>query len=206
MALADLSFKLWADEAMTTEAGTVLNGQKKQDIDFNAVGEVKNLLFYFGSKTAGRKLQTVAAPGVADIAITPTDILPNRQNNTAYALNMLLEPATDNGFVYRVIAAGTSASAEPAYPQGVGSEVLDGSVRLQNIGRKHEVGSIRLALSAAGLNTATAGAALPLGKTLNSGAALALHVRVTNAVADFYNATGYPMLALEINEVRETEV
>ena len=201
-----ISFKLWANEAMTTEAGSAYSGGRKQDVDFTASGQSRDFVFYFGSKTAGRRLQTAAAPGSNQVTIKPTDILPNRMASAAYALGALLEPATPNGYVYQVITAGTTAAAQPSYPLAVGGEVLDGTAKLRNIGAKHQVGAVKLALSAVGLANAAGGAALSLGHTINSGAAIAVHVRVGNAVSDIYDATATPILALSLNEVVETAV
>jgi hypothetical protein len=65
-----------------------------------------------------------------------------------------------------------------------------------------------LALTSGGLAGATPGAALALGATLSSGAAnhVEVHIRVTNAVTDPNDNTGYPELVLAMNEVVETEV
>lgn len=201
-----ISFKLWADEAMTTEAGSAYAGGRKVDVDFTAHGQSRDFVFYFGSKEVGRKLQAAAGPGSNDIVVSVVDILLNREAQKDYALNALLEPETDNGYVYKVVTAGTTADTAPSYPLAVGSEVMDGTARLVNIGAKHQVAAVKLALSAAGLDSATGGGSLALGHTLNSGAALAVHMRVTNAVADIYDATATPFLRLAINEVIETQV
>ncbi|EGY53151.1 hypothetical protein [Neisseria shayeganii] len=201
-----ISFKLYADEAMNTEAGGAYAGGRKQDVDFTAQGQTRDFVFYFGSKTPNRKLQTAAGPGSNQITITPIDILPNREANAVYELGSLFEPGTPNGYVYQVITAGTTAAAAPSYPVAVGSEVLDGTAKLRNIGSKHKPDAVKLALSSAGLGSAVGGSALPIGHTINSGAAIAVYVRLNNAVADIYDATGTPILALSLNEVVETAV
>jgi hypothetical protein len=57
-----------------------------------------------------------------------------RANTTAYAVGDVVRPATANGYLYRAVAAGTSAGAPPTYPTVVGQGVTDGGVTWNNIG------------------------------------------------------------------------
>lgn len=86
-----------------------------------------NRIIYFGSTTAGKKLQKVSSPGIDPVQVT--------------------------------VADATSGS-------GV------------------EAANVKLALTFAGLDTATGGAALSIGTTILSGAAnaVAVFVRITSAI------------------------
>lgn len=47
---------------------------------------------------------------------------------TVYALNVIREPITDNGLVYKATAAGTSSGTQPTWPLTTGATVVDGTV------------------------------------------------------------------------------
>ena len=57
--MAELTFKLWQDEAMTIPL-PIENGKPVLRIEFNGA-ETKTGLLYFGSKTAGRQLGVQAS-------------------------------------------------------------------------------------------------------------------------------------------------
>lgn len=48
--------------------------------------------------------------------------------STAYVLDTIRRPTSDNGFVYVVTTAGTSSGTQPTWPTTAGSTVTDGSV------------------------------------------------------------------------------
>jgi hypothetical protein len=58
-----------------------------------------------------------------------------RANSTAYALGTIIRPASANGFLYQVSAAGTSTSAPPTFPTAVGLTVVDGTATLTCVGK-----------------------------------------------------------------------
>jgi hypothetical protein len=90
------------------------------------------------------------------------------QDGVLYCLEKELDPI-DNG-AYRMVAADGGNLL--LYPSDL------------NPGTGHEVTEIKLATSAAGLDTAIAGAPLSLGPQLYSGVsnAVAVHVRVTTSI------------------------
>lgn len=53
---------------------------------------------------------------------------------TAYSVGQIVRPTTGNGFLYRVVAPGTSAGTEPTWPTTPGATVVDNGVTWQNIG------------------------------------------------------------------------
>lgn len=204
MALADLSFKLYEDSDLTTEFSGVFNLTHQSDLSDNP----QDFQLWLGSTVSGRQLQTTVNPGTDQITLTPTFILGEWAASTAYSVGDRREPTTPNGFIYEVTVAGTSGSSEPTWPtSGIGSTVTDGTVTWKLVAQKHATTEIKLALTAAGLAGATAGAALNLGTTIDSGVANAveINVRFTNAVTAVSDNEGNEELApLYINDVTES--
>lgn len=57
-----------------------------------------------------------------------------RANSTAYALGAIIRPASANGFLYRVVVAGTTGSGLPTFPTVLGTTVADGTATLACVG------------------------------------------------------------------------
>lgn len=206
MALSDLSFKLYTDSGLTTEFSGIFNLTHQSDLSDNPT----DFQLWFGSTVSGRTLQTTTNPGTDQITLTPTFILGEWAASTAYAVGDSVEPTTPNGFIYEVDTggAGTSDSTEPTWPtSGIGSTVTDGTVTWKLVAQKHETTEVKLALTAAGLDAATAGAALNLGTSIDAGSANAVevNVRFINAVTAVSNNENFEELApLYINDVTES--
>lgn len=95
------------------------------------VADLTNELATGGGYTAG---------GLAVAAKSITTTLANawtvqRANSTAYAAGDVFRPAVANGHLYRVVAAGTSGGAPPAFPTNLGETVADGGIVITNVGR-----------------------------------------------------------------------
>ena len=192
-------FKLWQNEAMTTEYGSQGNGSRFQTLNFDAAGGSIDLVMYFGSPNKAYTLRTAKNSGVDNITLSVTDALADRADNTAYAVGAIVEPAGGNGYLYQCTTAGTTATP-PHFLTTVGATIADGTAVWTCLGKRHAPSEIKLALSKAGLDSATAGGALSLGAELKGGAAIAIYVRITSAVNDLYNAGQTPQLAISINE------
>lgn len=192
-------FKLWQNEAMTTEYGSQGNGSRFQTLNFDAAGGSIDLVMYFGSPNRAYTLRTAKNSGIDNITLSVTDALADRADNTAYAVGAIVEPAGGNGYLYQCTTAGTTATP-PHFLTTVGATIADGTAVWTCLGKRHAPSEIKLALSKAGLDSATAGGALSLGAELKGGAAIAIYVRITSAVNDLYNAGQTPQLAISINE------
>lgn len=208
MALSDLSFKFYTDSGLTSSySGTTLLNHKT-DLSDNP----QDFVLYFGSAeaTGTRTLKATSNPGVDNITLTPTDTVTNWAAAVVRTLNDIVEPSTPNTYRYKCTTAGTShATTEPTWPTTpLGSTVTDGTAVWTLISKKHPTTECKLALTSGGLAGATAGAALVLGTTLESGSANAVqvNVRITNTVTTVVDTTGKPDFKLYINEVIEAEV
>lgn len=95
------------------------------------VNDLSNELATSGGYTSG-------GLAVASKSITYTEAnswTVQRANSTAYALGDVVRPASGNGFLYKCVAAGTSAGSIPTYPTTYGATVVDGGVTWAMFGR-----------------------------------------------------------------------
>lgn len=206
MALSDLTFKFWTDTSLTVAFSGLYQLVHQTDLSDNP----QDFVLYFGSDetAATRKVEATSNPGVDNITLTPTYILPEWDNATAYSLGDLAEPVTPNGFKYKITTAGTSGASEPTWPTTIGATVIDGTCVWECLSARHPITEIKLATSEAGLTSATGGASLNIGTSIQSGSAnkVAVWIRITNTVTSINSNTGFPELGLFINEIQETEV
>lgn len=206
MALSDLSFKLYTDSGLTTLYSGLTQLVHLTDLSDNP----QDFVLYFGSTQSSRVLKATSNPGVDQITLTPTEQLLAWAASTAYVVGDVRIPTTENGFRYRVKSiggGGLSGASEPTWPtSGIGSTVVDNEVTWELVSAAHQDTEIKLATTSGGLDSAVAGAALNLGTSLSSGVgnAVAIHVRVTNAVTTVSNNTNNPELAVNINSVTES--
>ena len=201
MALADLTFKLYNDAALTQLFGGTLSLVHESDLSDNPQDSV----LYFGSPSTDVQLQAVSNPGVDNITIAPLNTLPAWVASTAQIIGYDVQPTVSNDRKYVVETAGTSAATEPSWPIGIGSTVLDGTILWRCVSKTHEPAEFKLATTLLGLDSAVAGAALIMGTTLlsTSANAVPVHIRTVNTVTT-PSANDY--ISLNINNVTETAV
>lgn len=203
MALSDLSFKLYTDSSLTVAYTGTTSITHETDLSDND----QDFLLYFGSTASSSQLQTSTNPGVDNITLTPTDLLPDWEASTAYSLGVSVQPTTPNTYRYECTTAGTSAASEPTWPTAaIGNTVTDGTVVWTLKSAKHATTEIKLASTSGGLSSATAGAALSLGHTISSGTAnkKEVHIRITNAVTTVGSTATTPEIGININSVTES--
>lgn len=201
--LDNLSFKFYTDSGLTTPFSNLYQLTHESDFSDNP----QDFTLYLGSTISNRELQANSDPGVDNITLTPVEQLAEWEAGTAYSVGDTVEPTVQNGYRYVCTTAGTSGSGEPTWPtSGIGSTVNDNGVVWELTSETHEPTEITLALTEGGLDTNTAGAALSLGATIESGSAnaVAVWIRVENAVDTLSNNTGNPELALQFNEIIES--
>ena len=201
MSLQDLSYKFYDDAALTQLTPPVIQFTHQTDLSDNP----QNRRMWFGSPLSARKLQANSNPGVANITITPTYILPDRANLTPYTLGQSVRVGN---FRYVVQTPGETAASAPTFSTTIGSTVLDGSVLWRCEAAARKATDYKLALTEAGLSTATGGAALPLGVEILGGSANApeIWMQVNNEIGTVSSNSAQPEIALSINEVIEGAV
>lgn len=205
MSFTGLSFGLWEDVDCTVPFSGTKTLVHETDLSDNP----QDFTLWLGSVVADRLLQATSNPGVDYITLTPTDITPEWALSTAYVVGDRVQAVGGDGFIYKCTTAGTSDTTEPTWPAGgIGSTVVDNTVVWTKQSAKHEITEITLALSSGALATNTPGDPLDVALQVDSIAAnaVAIYIRITNAVTNTDNDTGNEELDIFINEIIETAV
>lgn len=197
-----ITFALYTDSGLTTPADLTILVAAKSDLSDGS----HDYHFYFGSNDTSQKLQAISNPGVDNITLTPTYILPSRTNSTAYSLGDSVVPDPTNGYRYEVTTAGTTGASPPTWGTTVGGNTTDGTVVWKLVAEDSPISEIKLATTQAGLASATGGAPLSLGNTILSGSsnAFSFWMRVTNTITQVSESVGTPELGVNINPVQQT--
>lgn len=189
-------FKLWNDDAMTSEFDWS-GGDKLQ---FSEDGYAT---LYFGSTDSTKQCR---GSGDTDMVITPTHAIAEWEASTAYSLTNKVRTVSKLGYHFQCTTAGTSGATEPnwATADAVDDTIVDGTVTWTNIGKLHELTEIKLASTYAGLASATAGAALNIGKIAagGTGTAKQIWIQMTDATGGLASTN----LSLAFNELEELAV
>lgn len=196
-----MTFGIFTNSACTN-AYTGLGLAHKTDLSDNP----QDTQLWLGSVNALNQLQAASDLGVDQITITPTDILPVWEADTAYIVGDRVQPTVSDGFVYKCTTAGTSDSSEPSWNVGgIGSTTVDNTAVWTKVSAKHPTTEIKLALTQIGLDSAVAGDPLDLGATIPGGDdnAVTFWVRIDNTVTNIANDTSHEELDIFINEVDE---
>lgn len=204
MALGITFFNLYTDAALTAVANQLI-----LEFESDLSDAPKDAVYYFGAADPGKKLETAINPGVNDIILTPTYILPKWEPNKVYEEGYSVIPDSPNGYRYLATTiTGTSGATEPAWGVIVGGNTTDNSVVWRLYAEASPITEIKMSLSLAGLDTAIAGEPLSLGNTVLSGPgnAIPVYVRVTNTVTQVSGSLGMPELGININQVKQSSV
>lgn len=209
MAITDLSFKLHDDSNLTVLSSNPLQTTHESDLSDGA----QDFTYWWGSNAVNTQLNASSDPGVDDIVLTPTYILPEWEASTEYALGDSVIPTSPNGFRYEVTSVSgssphTSDSSEPSWPTDLGDTVVDNEITWTLVAEDSPTTEIILALSEAELDTNTPGAALTIGPTIDSGVANAIEIwiRLTNTIETVSDSYGTPELGIVPNALVEIPV
>ena len=195
--MAELSFKLWLDEAMTA-ALPVENGTPVLRIEFNGA-ETKTGVLYFGSKTIGRQLGVQASSTDTKIKLSVAETNQAWAAGKAVMAGKIVQP--ENGFMYRATKGGTTGLATPVWPTTPDTGVDDGTTRWVNIGKAFDMSDIKLAISESGLTSGSQ--TIDLASILASGAAVPIWFKATNTDAYLRSDATDPIIEFNINDVIE---
>jgi hypothetical protein len=196
--VSGISYKLYDDSGLTTESSTTLQLTHFTDLSDGS----QDFTYYFGSTESNRVLKATSNPGVDQITLTATYILPAFVASAVYSLGDIVEPTSANGIIYEVTQAGT-ASTQPTWPTSIGSTVTTGNVIFTALSEDHPTTEIKLATTEGGLGAG--GQTLDIGTEIASGSANAVEiwVRVTNTIDTVMSNYGNPELSIAIEEVQE---
>ena len=198
--MAELTFKLWQDEAMTV-ALPVENGVPVLRIEFNGA-ESKTGVLYFGSKTAGRQLGVQASSTDANPKLIVAEANQAWVASKAVTAGKIVQP--ENGYMYRASKGGTTGATAPTWPTTADTGVDDGTTRWVNIGKAFDMSEFKLASSEAGLTSGLTVLNLPA--TINSGTAIPVWFKATNTDAYLRSDATDPIIRIQINKVTEKAV
>lgn len=198
--MAELTFKLWQDEAMTV-ALPVENGVPVLRIEFNGA-ESKTGVLYFGSKTTGRQLGVQASSTDANPKLIVAEANQAWVASKAVTAGKIVQP--ENGYMYRASKGGTTGATAPTWPTTADTGVDDGSTRWVNIGKAFDMSKFKLASSKAGLTSGLTVLNLPA--TINSGTAIPVWFKATNTDAYLRSDATDPIIRIQINKVTEKAV
>ena len=198
--MAELTFKLWQDEAMTV-ALPVENGVPVLRIEFNGA-ESKTGVLYFGSKTVGRLLGVQASSTDTKIKLSVAEASQAWQAGKAITAGKIVQP--ENGYMYRASKGGSTGTTAPVWPTTPDMAVDDGTTRWVNIGKAFDMSEFKLASSEAGLTSGLTIVNLPA--VINSGAAIPIWFKATNTDAYLRSDATDPIIRIQINKVTEKAV
>lgn len=195
------SFKFYADAALTTavSARTIAHF-------VTGATDPQDFVFYYGSTETATKVGAESAPGVDQISVSITNATPVWTASTAKVVNDKVRTTAKNGYRYKVqsiTGGGLTGASQPTWPTTIGATVVDNQVTWINDGKLHESTEIKLALSNAGLASATAGASLAIGTVINSGSANAVpvHLRIDDATAIVGTASELGIVTVSTHEI-----
>ena len=198
--MADLTFKLWLDEAMTIPL-PVENGKPVLRIEFNGA-EVKTGTLFFGSKAIGRQLAVQAASTDTKIKLFVTEANQAWTAGKAVTSGKIVQP--ENGYMYRASKGGSTGTTAPVWPTTPDMAVDDGTTRWVNIGKAFDMSEFKLAASESGLTSGLTVLNLPA--TINSGTAIPVWFKATNTDAYLRSDATDPIIRIQINKVTEKAV
>ena len=198
--MADLSFKFWLNEQMTTPL-PIVNGKPVMRIEFNGA-ETKTGVLYFGSPVVNRKLEVQASSTDTNVKLNVAEANQAWKASKTVVSGQIVQP--ENGFMYRASKGGTTGTVAPAWPTTPYMAGDDGTTRWVNIGKAFDMSEFKLASSEAGLTSGLTVLNLPA--TINSGAAIPVWFKAANTDAYLRSDATDPIIRIQINKVTEKAV
>ena len=198
--MAELTFKLWQDQAMT-QALPNFEGCPVIRVDYSGA-ETKIGVLYFGSKTVGRQLGVQASSTDANPKLIVAESNQAWVASKAVTAGKIVQP--ENGYMYRASKGGTTGATVPVWSTTVDTGIDDGTTRWVNIGKAFDKSFIKLALSESGLSSGSDIINLPA--IINSGAPIPIWFKAINTDAGLRSDATDPIVRIQINKVIEKAV
>ena len=159
-----MSFAIYLDAGLTTVATGVTFSHKTD----GSLDPAKRQL-WIGSADADIMLQAASDPGVDPLTLSITQLHPARANSATVVAGDRRRIGTSNNTIFEAGNNGTTASSPPTWNTTLGDTTTDGGVTWTAVAREDTPDELKLALTEAGLASATAGASLDLGDTILGG-------------------------------------
>ena len=171
-----MTWSFYADAALTTPLTDWLTQHWSDHSEVHRTRQV-----WLGNPSAGTKIEATSNPGVDPITVTPVTSVAAWAASTVYAAGAVRLPTTPNGYVY-TSSGGTSGASEPTWPTTIGATVVDNGMTWTCTAEQDLPTEYRLASTFEDLDSATPGAGLSLGTSVQGGAgnAVTFWVRCTN--------------------------
>ena len=195
-----LSFQFYTDEQMTAPL-PIENGKPVLRIEFNGA-ETKQGVLYFGSKLLGRQLTPQASSTDTNVKLNVAEANQAWAASKDVVSGQIVQP--ENGFMYKASKGGKTGAAAPVWPLTPDMPIDDGSTRWVNIGTAFDMSNFKMALSESGLVSGLSIVNLPA--TINSGTAIPIWFKATNADHYLRSDATDPIVRIQINKVTEKAV
>lgn len=165
-----MTWGLYADQAMSVRA---------QALTLTIIGaSMATARVWFGSPITDSRIESASQPGVGQVVARLVSSVGEWEASAAYQAGARIAAG---GMVYVATASGTSGASSPSWPTSVGDMVSDGTVTWTCVAVQDTPDEYRLALTEAGLSTATPGASLDLGTSIYGGSAVEIWVGAIDA-------------------------
>lgn len=159
-----MSFAIYSDAGLTVE----VNSLKLLHKTDGSLDPAKRQL-WIGSTNSGEKLQAASNPGVDPLTLSITQLHPARANSEAILTGDKRRISPSNNTIFQANNNGTTAASPPTWNTTIGGTTVDGSVTWTAVAKEDTPDEIKLALTEAGLVSASPGAGLSLGTTILGG-------------------------------------
>lgn len=188
-----MTWGLYADQAMSVRAQALTLTM--------AVGDaaMATARVWFGAPIAGSRIESASQPGVGQVVARLASSVGEWEASAAYQAGARIAAG---GMVYVATASGTSGASSPSWPTSVGDMVSDGTVTWTCVAVQDTPDEYRLALTEAGLSTATPGASLELGTSIDGGSAVAIWVGAIDVGSAVQTQSHVELVIDDVQEVQ----
>lgn len=188
-----MTWGLYADQAMSARAQALTLTM--------AVGDaaMATARVWFGAPIAGSRIESASQPGVGQVVARLVSSVGEWEAETDYQSGARIAV---NGLVFVAATTGISGASPPSWPESIGDLVSDGTVAWSCVAVQDTPDEYRLALTEAGLSTATPGASLELGTSIDGGSAVAIWVGAIDVGSAVQTQSHVELVIDDVQEVQ----